>query len=242
MPGPDFTEIPLIDIAALRTGARDGVDEVATRIVEACGTAGFFYVIGHGVSDSTIGGVFDAAHWFFASPQAFRDALDVKTSPNFPGYVPMGIVGPMKPRRMLEAFQMMLDLPLDDPDVRAGNIMAGPNRWPDEAPAFRAAMDAYFAAMMELTRLLLSAFAHGLGLPGDFFSAHFVKPLTQLRLLHYPPQPPDSDAEGVEAHTDTGAFTILLQDDVGGLEVKTRAGRWIAARPIPAVSSSTSPT
>jgi isopenicillin N synthase-like dioxygenase len=229
----DFAEIPLIDIAALRTGARDGVDAVAARIVAACESAGFFYVTGHGVSDSTISGVFEAARWFFASPQPMRDALDVKTSPNFRGYVPIGTVGPMKPRRMLEAFQMMLDLSPDDPDVRAGNIMAGPNRWPDDAPLFRAAMEDYFVAMMDLTRLLLAAFARGLGLPGDFFLAHFIKPLTQLRLLHYPPQPPDSDAEGVEAHTDTGAFTILLQDDVGGLEVKTRAGRWIAARPIP---------
>jgi isopenicillin N synthase-like dioxygenase len=229
MPRPDFAEIPLIDIAGLRAAARDGVDEVATRIAEACETAGFFYVTGHGVPDSTIAGVFEAARWFFASPQPLRDALDVKTSPNFRGYVPMGIVGPSKPRRMLEAFQMMLDLPLDEPN---GNILTGPNRWPDDAPAFRAAMEAYFAAMMEVTRLLLAGFARGLGLRGDFFSAHFVKPLTQLRLLHYPPQPPDSDAEGVEAHTDTGAFTILLQDNVGGLEVKTRAGRWIAARPI----------
>jgi isopenicillin N synthase-like dioxygenase len=145
----------------------------------------------------------------------------------------MGLVGPGKPQRMLEAFQMMLDLPLDDPDVRAGNVMCGPNRWPAGAPAFRAAMEAYFAAMMELTRLLLFAFARGLGLPNDFFQGHFHKPLTQLRLLHYPPQPPGSDAEGVEAQTDTGAFTILLRDDVGGLEVRTRAGRWLAAQPIP---------
>jgi isopenicillin N synthase-like dioxygenase len=233
MPRPDFAEIPLIDIAGLRTGAAGGVDEVASRVVEACEAAGFFYVTGHGVSDSTIAGVFAAARWFFAAPQAVRDALDVKTSPNFRGYVPMGLVGPDKPRRMLEAFQMMLDLPPDDPDVRAGSIMHGPNRWPDAAPAFRAAMETYFAAMTELARLLLLAFARGLGLKDDFFAAHFRKPLTQLRLLHYPPQPPDSDAEGVEAHTDTGAFTILLQDEVGGLEVMTRAGLWIAAQPIP---------
>jgi isopenicillin N synthase-like dioxygenase len=94
MPKPDFTEIPLIDIAALRTGAGDRVDDVAARIVGACETAGFFYVTGHGVSDSTIAGMFDAAHWFFAAPQALRDALDVRTSPNFRGYVPMGIIGP----------------------------------------------------------------------------------------------------------------------------------------------------
>ena len=131
MPGPDFTGIPLIDIAALRTGTGDGADEVAARIVEACETAGFFYVTGHGVSEPTIDRIFAAAHWFFAAPQAVRDALDVATSPNFRGYVPMGITGPDKPRRMLEAFQMMLDLPPEDADVRAGNIMFGPNRWPE---------------------------------------------------------------------------------------------------------------
>jgi len=232
MSKPYFTEIPLIDIAALRSGRANGVDDIAARIVEACETAGFFYVTGHGVSDATVAGIFAAAGWFFAAPQAVRDALDVKTSPNFRGYVPIGLVGPGKPRRMLEAFQMMLDLPPDDPDAAAGSIMHGPNRWPEAAPAFRAAMEAYFAAMMELMRLLLFAFARGLELPDDFFVAHFRKPLTQLRLLHYPPQPPDSGAEGVEAHTDTGAFTILLQDDVGGLEVRTRAGLWIAAQPI----------
>jgi isopenicillin N synthase-like dioxygenase len=233
MPRPDFAEIPLIDIAALRTGHARDVDDVAAQIVGACETAGFFYVTGHGVSDARLAGIFAVAYWFFAAPYAVREALDVKTSPNFRGYVPIGLVGPGKPRRMLEAFQMMLDLPPDDPDVRAGNIMCGPNRWPAAAPAFRAAMEAYFAAMMKLTRLLLLAFARGLGLDDDFFAAHFRKPLTQLRLLHYPPQPPDSETEGVEAHTDTGAFTILLQDEVGGLEVRTRAGRWIAAEPIP---------
>src|SRR6516225_3216778 len=229
----DFAEIPVIDIGPLRGGRSDGVGKVAAHISEACETAGFFYVTGHGVSEATIAGIFAAAHWFFAAPQAVRDTLDVATSPNFRGYVPMGIVGPDKARRMLEAFQMMLELPAEDPDALAGNIMFGPNRWPDAAPAFRAAMEAYFDAMMELTRLLLSAFSRALGLPDDFFQKHFRKPLTQLRLLHYPPQPPDSDAEGVEAHTDTGAFTILMQDDVGGLEVRTRAGLWMPATPIP---------
>jgi isopenicillin N synthase-like dioxygenase len=229
----DFAEIPVIDITAMREDRGDALDEVAARISDACETAGFFYVNGHGVPAASIAGVFQAAQWFFSAPQAVRDALDVATSPNFRGYVPMGIVGPGKPRRMLEAFQMMIDLPSEDPDVRAGNIMAGPNRWPDAAPAFRAALEGYFDAMMGLTRVLLSAFAHGLALPPDFFLSHFRKPLTQLRLLHYPPQPPESDAEGVEAHTDTGAFTILLQDEVGGLEVRTRAGRWIPATPIP---------
>jgi isopenicillin N synthase-like dioxygenase len=40
----DFAEIPVIDIAALRGGGSDGVDEVAAHISGACETAGFLYV------------------------------------------------------------------------------------------------------------------------------------------------------------------------------------------------------
>jgi len=194
---------------------------------------GFFYVVDHGVPLARVAAVFEAARWFFGRPLAERNALDVATSPNFRGYVPMGITGPNVPRRLLEAFQMMMELGAEDPDVRAGNVMYGPNRWPPGAPPFRAAMQDYFASMEGLSQRLLGAFARGLGQLGDYFEPFFRKPLTQLRLLHYPPQAPDEEAQGVETHTDTGAFTILLQDRVGGLEVRNRAGRWIGARPIP---------
>jgi isopenicillin N synthase-like dioxygenase len=229
----DFAEIPVIDLAPLRSADHEASDRVIAEIVSACETAGFFYIVGHGVPTKLVGDIFDAAHWFFARPQVERDALDVATSPNFRGYVPMGIAGPNTPRRMLEAFQMMLELGPDDPDVRAGNVMYGPNRWPEGAATFRRVMEDYFRAMSDLSQLLLGAFARGLDLPEDYFRQYFDKPLTQLRLLHYPPQPPDSDVAGVEAHTDTGAFTILLQDAVGGLEIRNRSGRWMPATPIP---------
>lgn len=220
----DFQRIPVIDLAA--EGASAGIGR-------ACETAGFFYVTGHGVPAAAVDDVFAAARWFFARPLPEREALDVAGSPCFRGYVPMGITGPGVPRRLLEAFQVMAELGPDDPDVRAGSVMHGPNRWPEGAPAFRAALQVYYAAMAGLTDRLLGAFAWVLGLDSDYFSPYFRKPLTQLRLLHYPPQPPDEAVQGVEAHTDTGAFTILLQDETGGLEVRNRAGDWIAATPVP---------
>jgi isopenicillin N synthase-like dioxygenase len=50
-------------------------------------------------------------------------------------------------------------------------------------------------------------------------------------MLHYPPQP-SPVPEGVfgsAPHCDHGFITILAQDNVGGLEVKTPNGEWISA-------------
>ncbi len=233
----DFSSIPAISIAALGRDAA-ATDRVVAEIGRACESAGFFYVVDHGVPHDAIDAIFAAARAFFALPQERRDALDVHRSPNFRGYVPMGFKGLGVPQRLLEAFQIMLELGPDDPDVRAGSVMHGANVWPPDGPgfsasAFRAAMEPYHDAVWRLSERVLSAFARALGQAPDYFQGYFTKPLTQLRLLHYPPQPPEAGAQGVEAHTDPGALTILMQDSVGGLETRNRAGQWIAAPPIP---------
>jgi isopenicillin N synthase-like dioxygenase len=81
---------------------------------------------------------------------------------------------------------------------------------------------------------VLRAFAIALQLPEDFFTLkhgqnHF------LRLLHYPPLTAAPEVGQLRAgeHTDYGSITLLLQDAIGGLEVRTRSGEWIAAPPIP---------
>ena len=58
--------------------------------------------------------------------------------------------------------------------------------------------------------------------------------MATLRFLHYPVSPKAAAAStGAGEHTDYGNLTLLATDDVGGLEVRTRAGQWIAAPVIP---------
>jgi isopenicillin N synthase-like dioxygenase len=58
--------------------------------------------------------------------------------------------------------------------------------------------------------------------------------MATLRLLHYPAPSRGSDPQtGAGAHTDYRNLTLLATDDVGGLEVRTRAGQWIEAPVVP---------
>ena len=69
-----------------------------------------------------------------------------------------------------------------------------------------------------------------LGVERDSFLALFDRPLTNMTLLHYPPQSPDANGFGIHPHKDTDALTILAPDPVGGLFVRRRdAAGWIEA-------------
>lgn len=76
----------------------------------------------------------------------------------------------------------------------------------------------------------------------------FQWPIWGMRALHYPPPPPscaeeeeeggegedgDGDEErmGLGAHKDFSWVTLVLQDEVGGLEVLNSEGKWIDVPP-----------
>ncbi len=72
-------------------------------------------------------------------------------------------------------------------------------------------------------------------LPEDFFTTRHNQQNHTLRLLHYPPLQTSPKPGQVRAgeHSDYGSLTLLFQDGVGGLEVQTTSGEWIAAPWIP---------
>ena len=55
-------------------------------------------------------------------------------------------------------------------------------------------------------------------------------------MVYYPAMDQkDHEAErfGAAAHSDFGVLTILMQDDLGGLQIRSADGDWIEAPPIP---------
>jgi isopenicillin N synthase-like dioxygenase len=230
----DFSEIPVIDIGAL--GRADAAElEVVKAIRDASMHVGFFYVTNHGIAPDETRGMFAACERFFSLPQVQRDKLYLINSPSYRGYLPIGVLGQNteRPRDLLESFNVGTELGPDDSDVRSGKPLHGGNQWPDDLPGFRDAIIRYYGLMDALMRRLLQGFALAAELPRDGFDRLFRRPLTQMRLLHYPAQDvPQGNMIGARAHRDFGFFTILLQDDVGGLEVSNQAGEWVVAPPM----------
>lgn len=221
--------LPIIDMSA-------DDERNAPLVGSAARNIGFFYVAGHGVDPALIESVFAGSARFFALPAEVKQRQSIKRSAHNRGYVAIAeeSLDPTKPADLKEAFNIGLDLAAADPRVVAGEPFRGVNLWPD-IPGWRQLMLTYFDQVWAVGRRLHRAIARDLGLASDFFEDKLDQPMATLRLLHYPPQPATAAAGqiGAGAHSDYGNITLLLTDEVGGLEVRKRDGEWIAAPHVP---------
>lgn len=229
-----FSEIPLISIASLGQGNAEEAATIAA-IRKASEQVGFFYITDHGIDLAKMHDIVEQCRRFFALPKAELEEMRLANSPCFAGYLSVGERGAnaQRPRDLLEAFNICTELPPDDPFVLKKVPLHGANQWPTSLPGFRDCVLDYYREMDKLGLRLLQAFAMALGLGRHALDSQYRKPISQLRLLHYPVQDQAVDEMmGARSHRDVGVLTILLQDDVGGLEVCNAAGEWIVAPPI----------
>jgi isopenicillin N synthase-like dioxygenase len=235
-----FDHIPIIDLRDIDQVGGAGIDSIVRQLRDAYGNVGFAYLVNHGIDRALIDAVFKASADFHALPSAAKMAIELNELHR--GFIPINtstgknskLAVVTKPNQS-ESFIMMREAGTDDVAVRSGHYLAGPNQWPSELPGFREAVVAYHDALTALGHKLCRAIALALETDADAFGAAFTPPTTFLRLLYYPSQAPDPEGElyGSAPHTDFGCISILAQDDIGGLQVRTPEGEWIDAPHIP---------
>lgn len=212
-------EVPVIDIGDLADGVGVNGDRSIREIADAARTWGFFQVVNHGIADDLMGQARLQMGRFFALPIDTKEKI-LRSRDNPWGYYNNELTKNQRDKK--EVF----DFTSDGKD----GIYDAANRWPDFDPEFRSVMESYRDACVRLSLRLLEAFCHGLDLVPDFLNRSFHPDHTGfIRLNYYPTKDPlqdrgdvkslgDADL-GVHHHTDAGALTVLLQDDVGGLQV-----------------------
>ena len=232
--------IPIIDLSPL-----DGVGPSRTLeidgIAEAVHDCGFFQVTDHGLSDDLIDRVWAQTRTFFGLPMDVKRTL-ARTRENPRGYYDRELTKNRRDLKEVSDFAAPRYPELEEahPDNRAA--VDGTNRWPGTLPHFRATMFEYLAACERLGLRLLGALCIGLGVDEDTLTPYFSPVHTGFaRLNYYPLHDPLEPAAAATVtplgdmalhhHSDAGGLTILLQDDVGGLQVGTDEG-WIDVTPL----------
>lgn len=237
MPASAF-QFPIVDFGPFLSGDAADKRRVAQTIIEVCKGPGFLCLAGHGVPQSQIDAVFAATREFFAQPleEKMKVASPDRKSKGYREYGFFHKDGSDKRPMpdLQEHFIFQRELPPDDPDILAGDRVHALNRWPDNLPGWKETLLGYFDAVERLSMQIMGAFAIGLNLQEDYFVRFFRKPTSGAKIFHYPAQPPAAQNKriGLGAHYDDGALTVLLQDNVGGLQVQV-GNDWNNVTPIP---------
>ena len=237
-----LTTVPVIDLAPFIDGTLGGRAAVARAVNVACTEIGFFTIAGHGVPDRLIARMLDTSRAFFDLPAAEKQAVRRPRPEQSRGYLAVGDEhlsysrGDATATDLKELFAIgPVDVPEEERDRPETYPSFAPNIWPARPAELRAVWTAYYRAMETLAGRLMRIFAMALDLPDDFFRDKTDRHISGIRANHYPEQveapPPGQIRAG--AHTDYGAVTILLPDDVPGLEVLDRRGEWVAVIPPP---------
>jgi isopenicillin N synthase-like dioxygenase len=125
-----------------------------------------------------------------------------------------------------------------DPTSRAPvlGIEGGPitNLWPTDMPDFREPIEKYFSATRDLAHSIFQMLTTGLGVSTHYFDDKVDAPIATMRLIRYPSQAPAGELNcGIGEHCDYECVTILAQDSIGGLQVRSASGEWIDVTPMP---------
>ncbi|MEM7224686.1 MAG: 2-oxoglutarate and iron-dependent oxygenase domain-containing protein [Pseudomonadota bacterium] len=215
--------IPVID---LKSGDRAAV---VAQIRQACEEIGFFVVAGHCVPEDLVDRMAAVSRAQFDRPEAEkRRVAEVGEVIGGFSYVPLlherlaATSGEATPGDLKETLDYGPGFP------------AGP--WPEELAQLKAVWLAYYQAMSGFCGELRALFALALGLEADFFDDKFIDHLSSIRVINYPaPTAPFQPGQlRAGAHRDYGFLTVLRSEDKpGGLEVRNRAGQWVAPPALP---------
>ncbi len=229
----------MIDVAPLLDpNATDAsLADTAAQIDAACRTVGFFSIVGHGVPVGLQDRLETAAHRFFSQSEAAKAEISMANAgAAWRGWFPVGgqLTSGVPDRK--EGIYFGIEHAPDHPRVLDATPLHGLNQFPRESDVLRLAVLDWLDALRPVADGVMRGLAVGLGLPADWFEQQLTgDPTVLFRIFHYPPADLASHDEtwGVGEHTDYGLLTLLAQDHLGGLQVRTVDGAWMEVEPTP---------
>ncbi|GAB4861374.1 iron ascorbate-dependent oxidoreductase [Ancistrocladus abbreviatus] len=223
---PAITTIPgkILEVPTIDLGEADE-EKVVDLIAKASSEWGLFQVVNHGIPIDAIRRLQEVGREFFELPQEEKEAYaKPQDAKDMEGYG-------TKLQKEVEGKKGWVD--------HLFHRIWPPSRinykfWPKNPPSYREVNEEYCKHLREVADKLLKWISVGLGLEG-----HEIKEalggdelVYLLKINYYPPCPRPDLALGVAAHTDMSSLTILVPNDVPGLQV-SRNAQWYDVKYIP---------
>ncbi|XP_068342279.1 probable 2-oxoglutarate-dependent dioxygenase SLC1 isoform X1 [Pyrus communis] len=219
-------KLPIIDFKELQGPNRP---QVIKSLANACEQYGFFQLVNHGIPSDITSSMTDVSTRFFELP--FEERAKYMSS-DMRAPVRYGTSFNQNKDKVFywRDFLKLMCHPL--PDVLS--------HWPSSPVDMRKLTATYAEENKYLFLMLMDAIFESLRIVGttentteeDEMLKDF-KDGSQLMVVNcYPPCPQPDLTLGMPPHSDYGFLTILLQDEVEGLQIK-KQDKWITVEPIP---------
>ncbi|MBA0560710.1 hypothetical protein Golob_017590 [Gossypium lobatum] len=216
-------EIPVISLAGINDVGEKRA-EICQKIVEACENWGIFQVVDHGVDTKLISEMTRLAREFFALPAEDKLRFDMSGGKKGGFIVSSHLQGETVQdwREIVTYFSY----PIKSRDY---------SRWPDMPEGWIEVTKEYSDKLMGLACKLLEVLSEAMGLEKEALSKACVEMDQKVVVNFYPKCPQPDLTLGLKRHTDPGTITLLLQDQVGGLQATRDNGNtWITVQPVEA--------
>ena len=223
-----------MDLSGWFHGSDADKDHLAAQVDQACAGSGFLAITGHGVDPSLMSGVLDTLQQFFDLPLEEKMRCNVEDLSRNRGYTPPESealsysLGVASPPDLFEAFNIGRESAPPGESDEALNTYFAKNIWPTEPAALRATMLAYWDACESLGLTLTDIFARALDLPDGWFRPLLDRSPSVMRTINYQrsatAEPTEEGQLRMGAHADYGSLTILLADQVPGLQIRDAHG------------------
>nr|WLY76782.1 flavonoid 3'-hydroxylase [Panax quinquefolius] len=213
--------IPVISLAGIDDSAGRR-SEICRKIVEACEDWGIFQVVDHGVDTTLVSEMSRLAREFFALPAEEKLRFDMTGGKKGGFIVSSHLQGEVVQdwREIVTYFSY---------PIRARDY----SRWPDKPEGWMAATEVYSEKLMGLACKLLEVLSEAMGLEKEALTKACVDMDQKVVVNYYPKCPQPELTLGLKRHTDPGTITLLLQDQVGGLQATRDGGKtWITVQPV----------
>lgn len=193
---------------------------------------GFVILTDHGMPQALIDRFLGLYKTFFAWPEDAKRRYHVPGGGGARGYTPFGIETAKGATHhdLKEFWHVGRELP----EGHAYRKYMADNVWINELTGFRDTSIEMFETFDSTGRRILRAIAAILNLPADFFEDKVQLGNSVLRVIHYPPMPPQpTDSVRAGAHEDINVITLLLGAEEPGLQVLSKRGEWLEVNPSP---------